>query len=99
MNVIRKITVRFLEVSGAVKRYPVTVVFLLIAVIVNIVSIYQETENEVQLLSCAERALLLAVLQMGYERFFIKRSSRIRLFLAGIGVTALYYYLLSISGR
>ena len=94
MNVIRKITVRFLEVSGAVKRYPVTVVFLLIAVIVNIVSIYQETENEVQLLSCAVGALLLAVLQMGYERFFIKRSSRIRLFLAGIGVTALYYYLL-----
>ena len=39
MNVIRKITVRLLEVSGAVKRYPVTLVFLLIAVIVNIVSI------------------------------------------------------------
>ena len=64
MNVIRKITVRFLEVSGAVKRYPVTVVFLLIAVIVNIVSIYQETENEVQLLSCAVGALLLAVLHV-----------------------------------
>ncbi|HKM33630.1 MAG TPA: DUF4153 domain-containing protein [Lachnospiraceae bacterium] len=94
MSMTKKLVGRVYDLSGAITRYPCTCMFLLLGTIVNTVSIYREVEYEKQLLTCAVGAIFCAVIQMIYERYFIKQKIRIFMYLAGFVLILCYYYLL-----
>lgn len=96
MSMIKKLVGRVYDLSGAITRYPFTCIFLLLAAILNTVSIYREVDYVKLLLTCAVGAIFCAVIQMIYERYFIKQKIRIFMYLAGF-VLIFCYYLLLIS--
>ncbi|MDD3659647.1 MAG: DUF4153 domain-containing protein [Lachnospiraceae bacterium] len=94
MRIINKLFDKLFGLAGAVIRYPFTTAFLIMATVLSINAIYRENQNDKQLLTCAVGAILCAVIQMMYERFFNKNMARILLYLAGLLITAVYYLLL-----
>lgn len=94
MSMIKNLVGRVYALSGAITRYPCTCLFLFLATIVNTVSIYREVEYEKQLLTCAVGAIFCAVIQMIYERYFVKQKIRVFMYLAGFVLTFCYYLLL-----
>lgn len=96
MNMIKNFARKVMNLAGAVSRYPATCIFLLLAAILNTVSIYKGINYEKILFACAMGALFCAVLQMIHERYFAKQGVRILLYLAGC-VCILCYYLLLLS--
>lgn len=97
MSMIKKLVGRVYDLSGAITRYPCTSIFLLMATIVNTVAIYREVEYEKLLLTCAVGAIFCAVIQMIYERYFIKQKSRIFMYLAGLVLILCYYCLMLVA--
>ena len=63
-------TSQFKGFGNAVTRYPLTMLFLLMAATINAVAIQTEKEHSSQLLACIIGAMLAAVLQAAWERFF-----------------------------
>lgn len=76
----------------AVGRYPVTTVFLLATALFNTFSINLETEGySTFIFTFIVGALLSAVGQQLYERFFTKNSERMLLMLGAVLLTGCYY--------
>lgn len=77
----------------ATNRYPLTMLFLLAIAVVNAITINSDFEDySTYLFTFIVGALLSAVSQQMYERFFTKPSERIALMAGAIVVTILYYF-------
>ena len=91
MNWLKKFKDRLTGLTDAISRFPLTTLFLLVAALVNAYSIKTEKDDTKLLLTFILGALLSAVAQIGYERFFSTFSSRLALMGAAIILTGGYY--------
>ncbi len=81
------------NVSNAVGRFPLTAVFLLIAVVLNGMMIHdREFSFEKHLMTIAVGVLLSALFQMIYERFYSKRTTRFSFMGLTVLLMAGYYF-------
>ncbi|MFX3623169.1 MAG: DUF4153 domain-containing protein [Ectobacillus sp.] len=80
--------------NKAVARFPLTTLFLLGAAMINAYSISTEKDHSKFLLTFVFGALLSAVLQVAYERFFSRFSARAALMGASALLTAGYYFII-----
>ncbi|MBK5245046.1 MAG: hypothetical protein JJE18_08520, partial [Eubacteriaceae bacterium] len=93
MKMLTKLQDKLSGLYDALSRYPITVVFLTVAAVVNTMAINQEEDYTRYLLTFLIGASLGFTLQGSWERFFSKMSYRIVL----IGVCMLLtlgYYLI-----
>jgi hypothetical protein len=95
MKQIRKFQNLLKGLTAAITRFPLTSVFLLAAAAVNAIDISKgNTDYSKYLLTLATGALLGAVAQVVYERFFTKTSGRIALVGAAALLTLGYYLII-----
>lgn len=95
MLTVRKFSNRLKGLTDAIARFPLTTLFLLAAAIVNAITISTEKDDFNKFLyTFVVGTFLSAVLQVAYERFFTKLSSRMLLMGAGILITAGYYLII-----
>ncbi|WP_338450795.1 DUF4153 domain-containing protein [Niallia oryzisoli] len=94
MNPIKRLLNRFRGLADAIARYPLTSIFLSLAAIVNAVDISSEKDYSKLLLTFVVGAFISAVLQITYERFFLRQSSRLLLISAASVLTAGYYLII-----
>ncbi len=96
MKWVKNLLDKLKGLTKASGRYPLTVVFLLAAAIIAAVAIHAEKDYTKQLMACAVGALLSASLEVAWERFFTKWTTRF--ILMGFSVTlTLGYYLILLS--
>lgn len=93
MGRLKKMEGRLRGLHNAITRYPLTAVFLFATALMIAVSIQTEKGYPKEILTFVVGAVLSAVLQAGYERFFDKFSARI-LLMIGSGALTLGYYLI-----
>ncbi|WP_462413565.1 DUF4153 domain-containing protein [Neobacillus sp. Marseille-QA0830] len=94
MKWMTKLTQRLSGLYKAVARFPLTTLFLLAAAIVNANNIGSGKDVSKFLLTCVVGAMLSAVAQTVFERFFAKWSSRLSLMTIVVLLTAGYYLIL-----
>lgn len=95
MLTFKKFENKLRGLTDAIARFPLTTIFLLAAAIVNAISISTETDDYSKFLyTFVVGTFLSAVLQVTYERFFSKLSTRVLLMGAGILLTAGYYLII-----
>lgn len=95
MKLIQKLQRGLEGFTNAFLRFPVTILFLAAATVISIYSQTNDNVNAVRLLfSCGVGAALTALMQVIYERFFKKRTSRVFLTLGGILLSVVYYIFL-----
>lgn len=93
MKLIQKIQDKFQGIIQAVRRYPLTVVFLLAFAGLNAFLIQQETDTYTRYVYSFLVGIFLSVVaQQIYERFFEKNSQRILLMVGAILLTIAYYF-------
>ncbi|URN85562.1 hypothetical protein [Acetobacterium wieringae] len=73
MKLIDKINEKLGGLVAALSRYPVTVIFLVAAAVVNTMAIEQDADYTRYLLTCLVGAFLGFTLQAVWERFLIKQ--------------------------
>lgn len=93
MKQIGQLRDRLRGLTDAIARYPLTAAFLLAAVVVNAFDISTEEDHLKLLLTFVVGAFLSAVLQVSYERYFYRFSTRVLLMGAAVLLT---YYLIII---
>lgn len=94
MNILQRIKEKLIGVSTAILRYPLTSLFLLIATVLNSVMITQESDAyAVYVYTFIVGALLSAISQQVYERFFTEQLQRIFLSIAAIILTIGFYFI------
>lgn len=100
MNKSKKLMDRWRSITDTVMRFPITVLFLFAAMINNAVAIIMQTDDFVLELSTTllVGAMLYAVFQVLYERFFDKNALRI-VFMGATVVLSIVYYLLINNNR
>lgn len=95
MKWIQTMRLKLEGLLDTMNRFPLTVVFLVATAIVNVISIQTETEAYAHFLFTGIiGALLSAVTQLMYERFFHKRQHRLLLMAVAIVLTILYYFII-----
>ncbi len=82
---------RLKGLTNAIERYPLTTIFLIVAVIINGTAIQSEEDISKILYALVVGVFLSAVSQACYERFFIKSSARYYLMAIVIILTGGYY--------
>lgn len=93
MNVVKGLRNKLIGLIEAVNRYPLTMLFLLAAATVNMNMINNETESYTKyLFTFVIGALLSAVAQQTFERFFTKVSERLLLMGGAAVLTAGYFF-------
>lgn len=98
MSLTNRLTSKVEGLIQAISRYPVTTLFLLAAVIVNMISINSESEDYINMVfTLCVGALLAAVAQHLYERFFNKFNERLLLMIGAIILTIGYYFVIHSS--
>lgn len=93
MKFVEKIREKLSGLVEALSRYPLTVVFLVAAAVVNAMAIEQDVDYTKYLLTFLVGAFLGFALQAAWERFFVKNIER----LAGMGlvlILTLGYFLI-----
>lgn len=87
------------SLTTAISRFPLTVLFLLLAAIINTLNIQTENVEYVEwMLACFMGALAAAVAQVSYEHFFReKEKMRYVLFVPAILFALLYYFMIDIE--
>lgn len=80
-------------VGNSITRYPVTVIFLFVAALLQGISIGSGKNVSNLFLICILGAILATLLQAIYERFFNQMVVRIVLMVIGILITLSYYFL------
>lgn len=90
---------RMQSLTTAISRFPLTVLFLLLAAIINTLNIQTENVEYVEwMLACFMGALAAAVAQVSYEHFFReKEKMRYVLFVPAILFALLYYFMIDIE--
>lgn len=92
MNIMKRLQNKFESLIEAVNRFPIAVLFLLAIAIVNARAINYETNDySTFIFTFVIGALLSAVAQLIYERFFTKMSERVVLMGAAALFTFLYF--------
>ena len=92
MFTLKKFENKLRGLTDAIARFPLTTLFLLATAIVNAISIVNEkSDYSNYLFTFVVGTFLSAVLQVAYERFFTKFSTRLLLMGAGILLTAGYF--------
>lgn len=91
MKLLDKIWEKISGLVEALSRYPLTVAFLVAAVVVNAVAIEQDVDYTRYLLTFLVGAFLGFALQAGWERFFDKTSVRIAAMALGLVLTLGYF--------
>ncbi len=95
MLTLNKFENKLRGLTEAITRFPITTLFLVAATIVNIISINSNRElYDKYLFTFVVGSFLSAVLQVAYERFFTKFSTRMLLMGAGIILTIGYYFII-----
>lgn len=98
MKLVQNIQDKFQGLIQASKRYPLTVLFLVIIAGLNTYLIQQETDDYINYVySLIVGVFLSAVAQHIYERFFEKTSQRIALMGGSLLLTLLYFYTIGSS--
>ncbi|WP_342042735.1 hypothetical protein [Bacillus sp. OTU2372] len=87
MKWLKKFKEGLTGLTDAIGRFPLTTLFLLAAAVANAYSINTEKDDTKLLLTFILGAILSAVAQVGYERFFSTFSSRLALMGAAIILT------------
>lgn len=90
---------RMQSLTTAISRFPLTVLFLLLAAIINTLNIQTENVEYVEwMLACFMGALAAAVAQVSYEHFFReKEKMRYVLFVPVLLFALLYYFMIDIE--
>lgn len=95
MFTIKKFENKLRGLNNAIVRFPLTFLFLLAVAIVNMISIENEKlDYSNYLFTFVVGTFLSAVLQVAYERFFTKSSTRFLLMGAAILLSAGYYLII-----
>ena len=95
MFTLKKFENKLRGLTDAIARFPLTTLFLLATAIVNAISIVNEKgDYSNYLFTFVVGTFLSAVLQVAYERFFTKFSTRLLLMGAGILLTAGYFLII-----
>lgn len=91
---------RMQNLTTAIRRFPLTILFLIIASITTAVNIQTESFEDYELmLTGLVGALAAAVAQMIYERFYRDNSKlRLLMYLAAIGLAVLFYMVTVMDG-
>ena len=98
MKLVQNIQDKFQGLIQASKRYPLTVLFLVVIAGLNTYLIQQETDDYINYVySLIVGVFLSAVAQHVYERFFEKTSQRIALMGGSLLLTLLYFYTIGSS--
>ena len=97
MSRFSKLSEKLTGLTAAVTRYPVATAFLLLAAAVNAYALSVDKTYRKAWMACIVGAVLAAVLQAVYERFFKKPSARLLLAALGIIATGLYYLLIRLA--
>lgn len=90
---------RMQSLTTAISRFPLTVLFLVLAAIINTLNIQTENVEYVEwMLACFMGALAAAVAQVSYEHFFREKEKiRYVLFVPAILFALLYYFMIDIE--
>lgn len=90
---------RMQSLTTAISRFPLTVLFLVLAAIINTLNIQTENVEYVEwMLACFTGALAAAVAQVSYEHFFReKEKMRYVLFVPVLLFALLYYFMIDIE--
>lgn len=90
---------RMKSLTTAVSRFPLTVLFLVLATVINALNIQTENVEYIEwMLACFMGALAAAVAQLGYEHFFKeKKTIRYLLFVPAILFAVLFYFTIDIE--
>ena len=90
---------RMQSLTTAISRFPLTVLFLVLAAIINTLNIQTENVEYVEwMLACFIGALAAAVAQVSYEHFFReKEKMRYVLFVPVLLFALLYYFMIDIE--
>ncbi|MCI3028985.1 DUF4153 domain-containing protein [Desemzia sp. C1] len=90
---------RMQSLTTAISRFPLTVLFLVVAAIINTLNIQTENGEYVEwMLACFMGALAAAVAQVSYEHFFReKEKMRYVLFVSALLFALLYYFMIDIE--
>ncbi len=99
MKLYASIRDRIRRITDAFERYPLTVAFLLIAVILMAIQINTDREYSNALWTLSFGAVLCAAIQSAYERYFTKTATKLLLYGIGIALTAGYYLLVQKSAE
>lgn len=101
MRFITNLRVRFLGLVTALMRFPLTLIFLVAAVILNAVMINREPDEMLNKLIIALYfgSLLSAVLQLICERYSGKIRMRAAVYGLTLAATVIYYLLLRLAGE
>ncbi len=94
MKLMRKIKDRLTGLNDAIARFPLTTIFLVAAALINAYMINDGKQNSKFLLTFVVGAFLSAVLQVAYERFFSKTSTRFNLMVMVVVLTGGYYLII-----
>lgn len=98
MKSINKLQKTLSGLYDAASRYPLTVIFLIAAAIVNAMGINRGEPYYKQLLTFAVGACLSSTVQAAYERFFEKFMHRIVLMIMSALLTLGYFFIVNHSG-
>lgn len=90
---------RMQSLTTAISRFPLTVLFLVLAAIINTLNIQTENVEYIEwMLACFMGALAAAVAQVSYEHFFReKEKMRYVLFVPVLLFALLYYFMIDIE--
>jgi len=94
MKWIKKLQDRLTGLTDAITRFPLTTLFLLAAAVFIAYSISEEKEQTQYILTFVVGAVLSAVLQVVYERFYTNVTTRFVLMGVGVFLTAGYYLII-----
>ncbi len=94
MSRFSKLSDKLIGLTAAVTRYPATTAFLLLATALNTYALIANKTYGKPWRACIVGAVLSAVLQAVYERFFKKPSARLMLAAFGAALAGLYYLLI-----
>lgn len=94
MKWMKSIVNKLKGLSNSVTRYPLTVVFLIIAAVFVTMQISSNNDYSKWIAACAVGAVLSITFQAVYERFFEKLSIRILLMAIGLILSIGYYFII-----
>lgn len=94
MKNFSKLAEKVIGLTSAVTRYPITTAFLLLAAATNSYAFTTGKTYDKAFMACIVGAVLSAVSQAAFERFFEKQSVRLVLGLFSIALAGAYYLLI-----
>lgn len=94
MKQIAKLQNRLVGLTNAINRFPITILFLLGATVINAMDINSTNDYSKYIMTFVVGAFLGIVGQVSYERFFDKSAIRISFFGGTVILTLLYYLII-----